>query len=163
MGAAASIAKAELAKPADGSDVADSVEAARAEVVRLRALIKAQVEESRAEPLDEEAAAGTEVWAYVGTARNAAGTVFGDYNFRRVLFDRGDAEEKASVTMDIEYTPASEVRLGVVRIDCRWVYGCSFTVRYAWVLFVLLAAGFTVVRLHCVHCVRRAGVRRWIP
>ena len=42
MGAAASVLAEELGRPVDGSDVALSPEAARAEVVRLRALMREQ-------------------------------------------------------------------------------------------------------------------------
>ena len=118
----------EISKPADASDVGESAEAARAEVVRLRALLRAQAETVGVSPepevaqgasgdsVNDEASSGMEVWAYVGTAKNDSGHKFGDYDFRRVLFDRGTLTgEEPSVTMDIEYTPANGGSVGGYR------------------------------------------------
>ena len=128
MGTTASVAtiSQEIAKPADGSDVAGSTEAATAEVVRLRALLREHAGKAKASHVDaktvpqgtaedEEKNSRVEVWHYNGTAKNARGQKFGDYNFRRVLFDYGVKGEKGTVTMDIEYIPASDGSIGGYR------------------------------------------------
>ena len=102
MGTASSVLQTEIARPADGSDVAGSPDAARAEVVRLRAVLRAQAEAAGVKAAGEEDST-VEVWEYRGKASNGAGTVFGTYHFRRVLFDRGTGGEPPSVTLDVEY------------------------------------------------------------